>query len=108
MGMTFFILILALTMWQMVLAGYTYILAGHAAREGARELAVGNDVESAALADLPGSFKDVADVSQGSDWVEVDIAMPMLVPGVDSPVHIAVKAGTIVESVRAPGQRGVP
>jgi pilus assembly protein CpaE len=108
MGMTFFILFLALAAWQMVLAGYTYVLAGHAAREGARELAVGADAEAAALSDLPGSWKDAADVSEGADWVEVEIAMPMVLPGVDGPIHIAVKAGTVVESAPAFDQRSPP
>ena len=40
MGLFPVIVIVFLCVWQIALTGYTYIAAGHAAREGARELAI--------------------------------------------------------------------
>ena len=34
------VLVVFFALWQIALTGYTYVAAGHAAREGARELAV--------------------------------------------------------------------
>ena len=39
MGLLPVLAVILLAMWQIGLVGYTYMLAGHAAREGARELA---------------------------------------------------------------------
>jgi pilus assembly protein CpaE len=102
MGITFILLVTAVALWQMVLIGYTYILAGHAAREGARELAVGDSVRTAVVSDLPDAWRDGLRIDEGSDWVEVDLAVPVLIPGTQTPVRIAVKAGTVVESGAVP------
>ena len=40
MGLLPVLIVIVLALWQVGLLGYTYLLAGHAAREGARELAV--------------------------------------------------------------------
>ena len=40
MGLLPVLALVILALWQIGLIGYTYVLAGHAAREGARELAV--------------------------------------------------------------------
>ena len=40
MGLLPVLALIVLALWQVGLLGYTYLLAGHAAREGARELAV--------------------------------------------------------------------
>src|SRR3954449_211548 len=40
MGLCRVILVVFFALWQIALTGYTYVAAGHAAREGARQLAV--------------------------------------------------------------------
>ena len=40
MGIFPLVLVTVILLWQIALTGYTYVAAGHAAREGARELAV--------------------------------------------------------------------
>ena len=40
MGLLPIVLIVVFALWQIALTGYTYVAAGHAAREGARQLAV--------------------------------------------------------------------
>jgi pilus assembly protein CpaE len=99
MGLTLLIGIIGLLLWQMVLAGFTYVLAGHAAREGARELAVGGGVESAAEDDVLPAWRDHMEVDEGRDWVEVTLRVPALVPGIASNMRISVRAGTVIEGM---------
>jgi len=101
------LMIVALLLWQMVLAGYTYVAAGHAAREGAREFAVGRPVEAAARKDLARGWRDGMRVKQGENWVEVSLSVPALVPGIDSPARLATRAGTVVEEKKS-GKGGTP
>ena len=56
MGLLPVLALVILALWQVGLLGYTYLLAGHAAREGARELAV-NTVDT--RADKP--YRDAAE-----------------------------------------------
>lgn len=97
MGTTGIIILVALGLWQAVLAGYTYILSGHAAREGARQVAVGRPAESRAREDLPSGWHDSLRVKEGSRSVEVSLAVPALIPGVDTPVRVSASAGTVRE-----------
>ncbi|MGW7005075.1 TadE/TadG family type IV pilus assembly protein [Streptomyces sp. NPDC054933] len=85
LGITPLILIVLLLVWQFVLVGYTYTLAGNAADEAARAAAVGGDPLAAARADLPQAWSDGAatSVSPGADVVtaRVSLRVPMLLPG---------------------------
>ncbi len=85
LGITPLILVVLLLVWQFVLVGYTYTLAGNAADEAARAAAVGSDPQAAARQDLPGAWSDGAatSVSTGTDVVTARVALhvPMLVPG---------------------------
>jgi len=96
-GTTVIILIVALGLWQAVLAGYTYILSGHAAREGARQVAVGRPAEARAREDLPRGWQQSLRVDEGRDSVEVSLAVPALVPGIDTPLRVSTSAGTVRE-----------
>ena len=100
-GFGLLLLVIAL-LWQIVLTGLTFVLAGHAAREGARELAVGAPYEEAARRDLPAGWRDDAVINKGDDYVEVSLAVPALVPGLESPVRFSVRAGTVPEEARGP------
>lgn len=96
-GMAGLVMVIALLLWQAVLAGYTFVLAGHSAREGARQFAVGKPAEAAARQDLPGAWREGMRVSEGDNYVEVSLSVPALVPGLDTPARVSTRAGTVVE-----------
>jgi pilus assembly protein CpaE len=92
------IALIAVALWQMALVGLTFVFAGHAAREGARELAVGKEARPAVYEDLPGAWNDKVRIQEAEDWVEVSVAVPVLAPGLlSSPWSISARAGTVVE-----------
>ena len=91
------ILLVTAVLWQIVLTGFTFVLAGHAAREGARQLAVDAPFEQQVREELPLGWRDGAVVTSGKDYVEVSLAVPAIVPGLESPVRFSVRAGTVVE-----------
>lgn len=97
MGLLPVLAIVVLGIWQLGLIGYTYVTAGHAAREGARALAVGEDEAERVRDDVPGAWRDGLRCSIGSDTVRVSLAVPAVLPGLDSPFRIASGAGTSVE-----------
>ncbi len=86
LGVTPLILLVLVLVWQFVLLGYGFVLAGHAADEAARAAAVGNDPRAAALADLPSGWTSGVTVSAGGTGevvtVRVGLRVPLLVPGV--------------------------
>jgi pilus assembly protein CpaE len=103
LGMTPVILITLLLIWQAVLAGYTFTLAGNAADEAARAAAVGADSNAAGLGDLPGAWRDAARVgapsrADGQVEVTVTLKMPLLVPGIGDFVPISGHAKTLDET----------
>jgi pilus assembly protein CpaE len=89
-----------LTVWQVVLAGYTLLLANHAANAGARALAVDSDivaVQQAARDDLHGHWHHRAHIVPVGNQVRVTIPVPLIVPGQSSPWRITTTAGTVLE-----------
>jgi pilus assembly protein CpaE len=111
-GLLPILLVLVLGLWQLGLVGYTYVLAGHAAREGARELATdptneANDkpFRDAALADLPRAWRNGADITAPEDevvTVRVRLDVPIVLPGLRSPFRIGSDASTSIESEPLP------
>ncbi|MEW2519528.1 AAA family ATPase [Actinacidiphila alni] len=102
LGMTPIILVTLMLVWQAVLAGYTFTLAGNAADEAARAAAVGTDSRAAALDDLPSAWRDSASVggpdrSDGQVSVTVTLKMPLLIPGIGDFVPITGHARTVDE-----------
>jgi pilus assembly protein CpaE len=115
-------LLVLILLWQIVLVGATFVFAGHAARAGARALAVGDPVQSAALNDLPGAWQPNATVQQSpgqtcdghasaslstiDGCVSVTVDTPLLVPGlldhVLPPIHT--DAGTVLEEAALPSE----
>lgn len=87
---------------QILLVGLTGMYASHAANEGARQASLTpNDperiVEEAAKRvrspwDEEGTFTLEQTVEQGQEYVRVTIAVPALLPGVDSPWDISSKS----------------
>jgi uncharacterized protein (UPF0333 family) len=76
--------------WELVLAGHTAWLAAHAARAGARAVAVGGDGRAAAR-----SVASSASVSVlgGGRRVRVRVPVPLVVPGWNSAVKVSATAG---------------
>ena len=119
MGLLPIVLIVFFALWQIALTGYTYVAAGHAAREGARQLAVdasdaGKDppYRKAAVNDLPDAWRDSADVRKfGSVTVSVHLKVPAADPGPQDAVgdrhdgrHLGGGRGT----ARAPDRQPAP
>lgn len=86
-GMLPLILLTLVLLWQCVLIGYTYTLAGNAADEAARAGAVGDDCGAAALRHLDGAWRARAKPdcpggpSGGMYRVRVTLKVPVLFPG---------------------------
>ncbi|MFF4401744.1 TadE family protein [Streptomyces sp. NPDC001480] len=111
LGMTPLIVLTLVLMWQCVLTGYAYTLAGNAADEGVR---AGTAVppgerygvcEQAALKHLSAAWKEGATVPHcdGTGYVTADVYLkvPVLFPGsIDFPVTVHGHAGTVEEVKR--------
>jgi pilus assembly protein CpaE len=111
MGSLGALILLFLFAWQLVLVGTTFVFAGHAARAGASALAVGEKVDKAATADLPGPWQRGARVSespivQDSQSVTVKVPVPLLVPGLFSVLpSIQSTDRTVIEDQLLPGEQ---
>jgi pilus assembly protein CpaE len=117
MGLLPILLIVIFGLWQIAITGYTYVVAGHAAREGARQLAVlpsdGGKTppyREAAREDLPKGWRDGAEITKPTSvTVKVSLKVPVLIPAFRSPVHITTSADTSVEDEPVPArQRATP
>ncbi|MFF8603667.1 TadE/TadG family type IV pilus assembly protein [Streptomyces sp. NPDC015232] len=85
-GMLPLILLTLVLLWQCVLIGYTYTLAGNAADQAVRAAAVDGDCEGAARRHLEGAWAARAGVrcggpSGGMVAVTVTLRVPVLFPG---------------------------
>ncbi|MCT4355557.1 pilus assembly protein [Streptomyces sp. Je 1-79] len=101
LGMVPLILITLAVLWQCVLVGYTFTLAGNAADEAARAGAVGGDCQEAGRRHLGGAWSgaEVACPTSG-DMVQatVKLKVPVLIPGVVSfPFPVTGEAGAVKE-----------
>ena len=97
-----------IVLWQLALVGLTVVFAGHAARAGARALAVGDNVAAAVVKDLPGGWhaekiSPSAD-SAGYGQVDVQLNVPLFVPGITLPVSVGSSAGTVIEDQALAGE----
>jgi MinD-like ATPase involved in chromosome partitioning or flagellar assembly/cell wall-associated NlpC family hydrolase len=100
------LLLVLIVLWQIVLLGMTFVFAGHAARAGARALAVGDPVTPAATGQIPKAWRNGTHVVQGQESVKVEVKMPLLVPGAISlPWTVDTTAGTVIEDQLLPGQQ---
>ncbi|GHA80802.1 MULTISPECIES: TadE family protein [Streptomyces] len=106
-GVTPFIILLLVALWQCALIGYTFSLAGNAADVGARagtgaEWGRSEACAQAATEDLPGAWSSAADVSCSTEpglyRAEVRLKVPVLVPGVlDFPMTVTGDAAAVKE-----------
>lgn len=101
LGMTPVILITLILIWQAVLAGYTFTLAGNAADQAARAAAVGDSAQAAAAEDIPGAWQMQAvgvERANGMVSVTVGLKVPVLFPGaIDFPSWIHGHASAVDE-----------
>lgn len=105
LGMTPVIIVTLILVWQAVLAGYTFTLAGNAADEAVRAAAVGKDSGAAGKRDLPGAWRGSATVSEsrgaGSVEVTVGLKVPVLFPGaIDFPLTVRGHASAVDEEAK--------
>jgi pilus assembly protein CpaE len=101
-GLAFLIILIALFAFQMVLVGLTYVVAGHGAREGARALSVGENVNRTVSEETHSIWRGGLDVDEGDDFVRVTLQVPMIVPGVGSPFEVNAQSGAVVEGQSMP------
>ena len=105
MGLTGLVVLLIAAIWQIVLVGYTFELAGASARAASRGHAVGverRDVERLATAALPGAWRDGMGIKREKEGVEVTLHVPMLIPGVDSELTVSDRKRTVIEGEPLP------
>ena len=101
-----------LALWQVGLLGYTYLLAGHAAREGSRVLAVNTldtkkdkPYRDAAEEDLPKAWRKGAKIAidkKDPVTVNVRLTVPIVFPGIGSPWRVSDHASTSIEDEPLP------
>ncbi|WNF29240.1 pilus assembly protein [Streptomyces sp. C11-1] len=108
LGMTPFIILIMLVLWECALIGYTFSLAGNAADVGARkgsgaEFAQGAACDAGAREDLPDAWSSTVEVTCGPNGdlyeAKVRLKVPVLVPGLfDLDTHITGEAGSAREN----------
>jgi pilus assembly protein CpaE len=113
MGLLPVLLVVVFGLWQIAITGYTYVVAGHAAREGARQLAVlpsdsgkNPPYRKAAQEDLPKGWRHGAEITKPTDvTVKVSLKVPVLIPAFRAPIHITTTADTSVEDEPVPDRQ---
>ena len=109
-GLLPLLFVVLLLLWQIALTGYTCMLAGHAAREGARELATNSTdgpkdtpYADTAVRDLPKAWRKGARVDKADEvTVRVKLSVPIVVPTMKSPWRVSSEAGTSIEDQPLP------
>lgn len=93
-AMFFYVLLAALFAWQMALVGWSFVSATSAARTTSRMLSRGvaqDDAFKAGHDSLSGRYLDTNSkiwAAPGSDKTWVTVRVPIVVPGVSSPLHV--------------------
>ena len=93
------LLLLAAVVMQLLVVGYTAILAGNAAEAGALAVARGGVAQVAAREAVPGWVRAGVQVSAGASAVRVRMHPPALIPGVGGLLHVDATA-----AIAAPGR----
>ena len=107
LGMTPLILVTLVLMWQFVLVGYTFTLAGNAADEAVRAGTAAEPggrqaaCEQAGLDKLPGAWSGTVQCGTGGGYVTADVTLkvPVLFPGsIGFPFEVRGHAGAVEEA----------
>jgi pilus assembly protein CpaE len=85
-------LVVALAVWQAVLAGWALVSAEAAARAGARAVLAGSPAGPAAAAALPGGMRRGLEVRRTGGAVMVRVRIPAVLPGLDAAVSASAAA----------------
>ena len=93
------LLLIAAVVMQLLVIGYTAMLAGNAAEAGALAVARGGIAQAAARSAVPGWARRGVQVSAGTSAVRVRMRPPALIPGVAGLLHVDSTA-----AVAAPGR----
>ncbi|WP_165953797.1 TadE/TadG family type IV pilus assembly protein [Streptomyces sp. 8K308] len=94
------ILVMLAVIWQCVVIGYTFSLAGNAADEGARAAAAGGDCAEAAREHISDAWDASVSCPLEGDVRQavVELRVPVLFPGAFSlPITVTGRAGAIEE-----------
>jgi hypothetical protein len=83
------LLVACVIAWELVLAGHAAWVAAHAARAGARAVAVGRDGRAAARSVARSASVSVV----GGSRVRVSVPVPLVVPGWNSAIKVSATAG---------------
>ena len=81
MGMLWWLLLAALVVWQLLLAGWASVSASNAARTGSRVESRGGDGREAAVNALSSPLRRHAQARVSGERTRVRVRIPMLVPG---------------------------
>lgn len=106
-GVAPFVLLIVALAFQLGVVGLTFVFAGHAASEGARQLAVGKSMGEAqthAADRIPDRWSQTLTLSSGASGpngrrtVEASVRIPMIVPGFNPDVRVDSDSGYVLES----------
>ena len=106
LGMTPLIIITLVLLWQFVLVGYTFTLAGNAADEAVRAGTAASPgerqgaCEAAGLEKLPDAWSGTVECGTGGGYVTADVKLrvPVLFPGaIGFPFEVKGHAGAVEE-----------
>ncbi|MDQ0599255.1 hypothetical protein QF037_003600 [Streptomyces canus] len=106
LGMTPLIIVTLVLLWQFVLVGYTFTLAGNAADEAVRAGTAASPgerqgaCETAGLEKLPDAWDGTVECGTGGGYVtaDVELRVPVLFPGaIGFPFEVTGHAGAVEE-----------
>lgn len=103
LGMTPIIIVTLVLLWQFVLVGYTFVLAGNAADEAVRAATASAGqagCEQAGRRILPGAWQGTVTCHADGQWVTADVSLkvPVLFPGaIGFPFTVKGHAGAVQE-----------
>ncbi|HEY7620340.1 MAG TPA: AAA family ATPase [Solirubrobacteraceae bacterium] len=98
LGMLPLLALFIFVLWQIVLIGYTDILASNSAREASRAWAVGEPCQPPAEKPLPKPWRDGMKAVQFDDGVRVTLKVPFVLPWMHSPLEISDRKRTLREN----------
>ncbi|MEU6983047.1 TadE/TadG family type IV pilus assembly protein [Streptomyces sp. NPDC046324] len=105
LGMVPLILLTLVLLWQCVLVGYTFTLAGNAADEAARVCAVDGDYAGAGKRHVGEAWSARVSCTSSGDLAQarVELKVPVLFPGaIDFPFTVPAEAGAVKEERARP------
>lgn len=101
------LLITALVVMQLLLVGYTAVLAGDAAEAGALALAAGGGASNAARTAVPGWARGGMDVATARGAVRVSMRPPSVIPRLGRMLRVRATAAVAAPG-RVAGPFGIP